>query len=215
MSRTNRATAVLVFAKAPQPGAVKTRLIPLLGAEGAAALHARLIKHTLGVAREAALGRLELHGAPAPDPFLEYCAERYNATLIEQCDGDLGTRMYSAFDSALAGAGSAILIGSDCPALTARHLRHAARALSAGDDAVLIPAEDGGYAMMGLRRCDKSLFTGIAWSSPQVMEQTRARLKRLGWRWTELETLWDVDRPADYERLTASGLLDNPVNARA
>lgn len=206
---------MLVFAKAPQPGAVKTRLIPLLGAEGAAALHARLIKHTLGVAREAALGRLELHGAPARDPFLEYCAEGYNATLIEQCDGDLGTRMYSAFDSALASVGSAILIGADCPALTARHLRHAARALSAADDAVLIPAEDGGYAMMGLRRCDKSLFTGIAWSSPQVMEQTRTRLKRLGWRWTELETLWDVDRPADYERLKASGFLDNPVNARA
>jgi len=206
-------TRVLVFAKAPQPGAVKTRLIPVLGAEGAAALHAKLIKHTLKIAKHSALKIVELHGAPATDPFLAYCGARYNATLVEQCEGDLGARMFNAFTSALAGGGSAILIGTDCPSLTARHLRQAAQALAGGNDAVITPTEDGGYALIGLARCDPHLFSDIAWSSAQVMEQTRTRLRDLGWRWTELEMLWDVDRPADYERLNASGLI--PAAARA
>ena len=208
----NNPTRVLVFAKAPRPGAVKTRLIPVLGAEGAAALQAKLIKHTLGIVRQSAL-RMELHGAPASDPFLTYCGARYNATLLEQCAGDLGARMLNAFTTALAGGGSAILIGTDCPSLTARHLRQAAQALAAGNDAVITPTEDGGYALIGLARCDPHLFSDIAWSSAQVMEQTRTRLRDLSWRWTELEMLWDVDRPADYERLNASGLI--PSAARA
>jgi glycosyltransferase A (GT-A) superfamily protein (DUF2064 family) len=75
---------------------------------------------------------------------------------------------------------------------------------------VFSPTEDGGYALIGLTRCDERLFEGIAWSTPRVMDETRARLRGLGWRWRELDTLWDVDRPADYERLVASALLENP-----
>ena len=214
MFRTSSPTRLLVFAKAPEPGVVKTRLIPVLGAQGAAALHARLLKHTLAVAKQASLGTLELHGAPAADPFLAYCAARYDAALIDQCEGDLGTRLGSALDRALQTGGTAIVIGSDCPALTARHLRQAAAALAGGDDAVLIPAEDGGYALLGLARCDERLFTDIAWSTGAVLDQTRARLKALDWRWTELETLWDVDTPEDLERLTASGLLEKNAHRR-
>lgn len=198
-------TRLLVFAKAPLPGAVKTRLIPLLGDAGAAALHARLVEHTLAIAREAALGPLELHGAPATDPFLGRCAARYNAKLIEQCAGDLGTRMHSALEGALAGGTPAILIGSDCPPLTARHLREAAHALTGAADAVVTPTEDGGYALIGVKRCEARLFAGLAWSTPSVMDETRARFNTLNWRWQELETLWDLDRPADYRRLADSG----------
>ncbi len=198
-------TRLLVFAKAPQPGAVKTRLIPLLGERGAAALHARLIEHTLGIASEAALGPLELHGAPAADPLLSACAARYNARLVEQCAGDLGTRMHNAFAAALAGGAPAILVGADCPPLTAHHLRQAAHALAGANDAVVTPTEDGGYALIGLKRCDSRVFAGLAWSTPSVMDETRARFTALGWRWAELATLWDVDRPADYARLAASG----------
>lgn len=184
---------------------MKTRLIPLLGERGAAALHARLIRHTLEIANEAALGPLELHGAPAADPYLGECAARYHATLIEQCAGDLGTRMHHALDAALAGGTPAILIGSDCPPLTAHHLSAAARALASESDAVVTPTEDGGYALIGMKRCDSRLFEGVAWSSARVMDQTRERLRACGWHWVELETLWDIDRPADYERLAISG----------
>ena len=202
-------TVIVVFAKAPQPGSVKTRLIPLLGAEGAAALHARLVKHALATARVAALGRLELHCAPdTADPFFGSCAGQYGAVLAPQAEGDLGARMLAAFETALASHARVLLIGADCPALTAQHLRHADLALRDGNDAVLVPSEDGGYALVGLARCDARLFDGIAWGGTTVLEATRARLAALGWRWRELEMLWDVDRPEDYRRLLASGLLE-------
>ena len=213
MHRTSRRRSVLLLAKAPQPGLAKTRLVPLLGAEGAAALQARLIKHALETAREASLGTIELHGAPADDDFLHYCAGHYGAALLPQAEGDLGERMRSALARGLDAADCAILIGADCPALTARHLRLAAQALDDGNDAVLAPTEDGGYALVGLKRCDARLFEGIAWSTPTVMDDTRARLRGLGWRWYELDTLWDIDRPDDYRRLLASGLLEDASRA--
>src|SRR5688572_11119381 len=123
MSPTASRRKLLVFAKAPRPGLAKTRLVPLLGQDGAAALHARLIKHTLDTARRAGLGDLELHGAPADDDFLRYCAEHYGARLLAHAAGDLGERMRAAVENALTTCPRAILVGSDCPALTPRHLR--------------------------------------------------------------------------------------------
>jgi rSAM/selenodomain-associated transferase 1 len=203
-------TAVIIFARAPRPGAVKTRLIPLLGAEGAAALHARLVKRALETARAASLRPIELHGTPdINDPFFRSCAGDFAVALAAQAGGDLGARMLAAFESALATHSRALLLGSDCPALAASHLREADRALREGTDAVFVPCEDGGYALIGLRRVDPRLFAGISWGGAAVMEETRARLRKLGWPWRELETLWDVDRPQDYERLLASGLLDS------
>lgn len=202
-------TAVIVFAKAPQPGAVKTRLIPALGADGAAALHAKLAKHALDTVRAASLKPVELHCAPdMDDPFFRYCQGHYGVALEPQIAGDLGARMHAAFATALAAHARVLVIGTDCPALTARHLRQAEKALREGHDAVFAPCEDGGYALIGLTRSDPKLFDGIAWSSASVMTETRKRLKALGWRWHELETLWDVDRPEDYQRLVASRLLD-------
>jgi rSAM/selenodomain-associated transferase 1 len=202
--------AVLVFARAPQPGKVKTRLIPLLGAEGAAGLHARLAKRTLETARAAGFLRIELHGAPdCDDPFFRFCAGHYGVTLVPQAPGDLGARMLAAFEVTLAAHDRVLLVGTDCPALTARHLRQAERALRDGADAVFAPCEDGGYALIGLARVDAKLFDGIVWGTGGVMAETRTRLQQLGWTWRELETLWDVDRPEDYDRLVASGLLDN------
>lgn len=205
---------VIVFTKAPQPGAVKTRLVPLLGAEEAAALHARLVKRTLETARTASLRPIELHCAPdANDPFFQFCADHYGITVKAQVEGDLGSRMWTAFRQALSAHARVLLIGSDCPALTARHLLQAERALRDGNDAVFVPCEDGGYGLIGLRRADGQLFEGIAWGGDSVMRETRARLAVLGWRWHELETLWDVDRPEDYQRLLASGLLETTYSA--
>lgn len=199
---------MLVFAKAPQPGTVKTRLIPVLGAQGAAALHARLVEHTLATVCAAHAGVLELHCAPdATDPFFQRCGDQYGLALATQRGGDLGERMHRAFASALATAPRVILVGTDCPALTARHLRQAHLALADGNDAVFVPVEDGGYALIGLACNDARLFKNIPWGSAQVMAQTRERLRSLHWRWHELDTLWDVDRPADYRRLVQSGLF--------
>jgi len=209
MTGPDDGTAVIVFAKAPRPGAVKTRLIPLLGAEGAAALHERLVKHALATVHAAAFSRIELHCTPATDDtFFRFCSDRYGAVLVPQVAGDLGARMFAAFEAALAACPRALLIGSDCPALSARYLHSAERALREGCDAVLGPSEDGGYVLIGLTRCDARLFDGIAWGGVGVMAETRARLAALGWRWRELEPLWDVDRPEDYVRLMNSGLLD-------
>jgi hypothetical protein len=202
-------TLVIVFAKAPQPGTVKTRLIPLLGAEGAAALHVKLVRRTLDTLRAASLKDAQLHCTPGTDdPFFWFCSGHYGVTLHDQAAGDLGERMRVALENALADHALALLVGTDCPALTARHLRQADRALRDGADAVFAPCEDGGYALIGLRRVDAMLFDGIAWGSVSVMTETRARLKQLGWAGSELELLWDVDRPEDYERLMDSGLLD-------
>lgn len=204
MRRTRSDARLLVFAKAPRPGEVKTRLTPLLGEQGAAALHARLVKHTLATARASGIGQIELHCAPdCDDPFFLFCGGRYGVSLVSQAEGDLGTRMCHAFERALGHARHAIVIGADCPALTARHLRNAERVLSAGWDAVFAPTEDGGYALIGLTRCDARLFEGIAWGAANVMRDTRNKLSALGWRWQELQTLWDVDRPEDYQRLAA------------
>jgi len=195
-------TAILVFAKAPVPGEAKTRLIPALGAAGAAALHERLVDRALATAAAAAIGPVELCCAPdARHPALAALARRHGATLGEQGPGDLGDRMHAALSRALAAAPPAIVIGSDCPALTPEHLRAAAAALAGGEDAVLAPAEDGGYVLIGLAHPERSLFERIAWGGPTVLAETRGRLAAAGLRWREIATLWDVDRPEDLDRL--------------
>lgn len=101
-----------------------------------------------------------------------------------------------------------VLVGSDCPALRPHDLRAARGALREGADAVLSPAEDGGYALIGVRRSARSLFGGIEWGGADVLAQTERRLARLGWRWKRLRTVWDVDRPEDVVRLRRARLLD-------
>ena len=209
MSDTNPDLAILVFAKAPVAGTAKTRLIPLLGAEQAAALQSRLLRHALATAASVAPAGLELWCAPdTTHPALVDAAAHFGATLHLQQGDDLGARMSNAFKNALQRTKYAVCIGTDCPALRAQHLNDATAALRAGNDAVFVPAEDGGYTLIGLSRREPRLFDGIAWSTERVMPQTRERASDCGLRWRELETLWDVDRPEDWQRLQQSGLLD-------
>jgi rSAM/selenodomain-associated transferase 1 len=193
---------VIVFAKAPEPGKVKTRLIPALGEAGAAALHRRLVMHSLRAATDSELGPVELWCAPdTGDPFFRECQRRSGVSLRSQGEGDLGARMHRAFGAALSRASRAILVGSDIPALSAQYLRDAKRALAGGDDVVVGPAEDGGYVLIGLSHCDLELFREIPWGGPEVLSETRRRIAALRWRLIELPALWDVDRPEDLERL--------------
>jgi len=198
----------LVFAKAPVSGAVKTRLAPVLGEECAADLHRRLVLHTLNTVREVADDAL-LYCAPDTDhPFFAHCAKAYGVALEHQCRGDLGVRMLHACIDHLKAGTAVIIVGTDCPVLQPDHLVQAVVALAQGAHVALAPAEDGGYALIGLRRCAPELFRDIPWGTDQVLPETRLRLQRLCWRWTELEPVWDVDRPEDYERLCQEGWLD-------
>jgi rSAM/selenodomain-associated transferase 1 len=201
-----RSTLLIVLAKAPQPGRVKTRLVGALGPAGAARLHARLLERTLATALAAGCGPVELHGTPVHSQLLRSIARRHGVPLRAQARGDVGARMQAAFAWGLRRYQRVILVGSDCPALASRDLRLASRWLQ-GSDAVIAPAEDGGYPLIGLRRTSPALFAGVPWSTAEVMAQTRLRLARLGWRLRELRTLWDVDRPEDLARLNESGLL--------
>lgn len=188
---------IIVFARAPVPGQAKTRLIPALGAWGAARLQARLTLSALRTARAARCGPVELHGTARHSFFPG------KAPFRLQRGADLGERMFRAIRDGLRRHRAVILIGSDCPELKARDLRRAARLLAGTCDAVLAPAEDGGYALIGLKCVSPKLFAGIAWGSAEVYAQTLERLSRSDYRSRALRVVWDVDRPADLLRLAS------------
>lgn len=195
-------TAVVVFAKAPVPGLAKTRLVPALGAAGAAALAARMLCHALAQAVAADIGPVELCATPdSPDPVLRKMAAARGAALVAQGPGDLGVRMARALRRQLRRWPRALLIGTDAPALGACQLQEAARALD-DHDSVFVPTHDGGYVLVGQRRPgDARCFRGMTWSHPRVMDETRRRLAASGVRWAELSPVRDIDDPADLASL--------------
>ncbi len=184
-------TRILVFAKAPVPGRVKTRLIPALGAEGAAALARKMLERTVEEALATGLA-VELCGEP---DAARWHPERPGLARTKQGEGDLGERLTRAAERVL-GDEPVLLIGADCPELDRARLRAAATALE-DHDATIHPARDGGYALLGLRRFDPSLFEEVAWSTPVVAEQTIASIEALGWTLHLGDTLRDVDEPED------------------
>jgi rSAM/selenodomain-associated transferase 1 len=199
---------IAIFARAPIPGQCKTRLIPNLGADGAALLQEWMIHRALETARTAGTGPLQLWCSPdTSHPALWQLAERYRATLHEQHGNDLGERMHSTF---LLAQGPLLLMGTDCPSITSDDLRDCAAGLSQAD-AVFLPAEDGGYGLVGLNVPMPELFSGMQWSTPDVMSETRARMRTKNLAWYEIRTIWDVDEPEDYARLLASGILPEPL----
>jgi rSAM/selenodomain-associated transferase 1 len=195
---------ILVFAREPRPGQVKTRLVQTLGPAGAAALHHTLVDRTLDVATAAAPGRVELCCTPdRAHPLLAELAARHGIPTWPQGSGDLGTRMARAVERAGTTARHAIIIGADCPAITADYIRHATAALADGRDAVIGPAEDGGYVLIGLRRPVPGVFLDIPWGGTDVCDAQRERFAAAGLGWTELAMLWDLDRPSDLARYRA------------
>jgi len=188
---------IVIFAKAPVPGRVKTRLIPVLGEAGAAGLAARMLDRALQQALAAAVGPVELCMSPAPDaPEWADIALPAGIATSDQGEGNLGARMARAAQRAIVRGEVVLLTGTDCPDLSADRLRIAAARL-AGHDAVLHRAEDGGYPLLGLRAFDTSLFEDIPWSTPAVADLTLRRLAALGWTVWVGDTLRDIDEPAD------------------
>ena len=200
-------STLLVFTRVPAPGRVKRRLVPALGAAGAAALYRSMVKRTLAVARGSGLSRVILcYYGKAPGPWLRACASNRRIPLRRQQGDDLGTRMHSALSAALAGGGAALLVGCDCPTLTAADLAAAAEKLHQGYDAALGPCTDGGYYLVGLRRPQPRLFHGIPWGGPRVMARTLERCREQGLRYWLAPQRRDLDRPADLRRLRAGSL---------
>lgn len=200
---------LIVFAKAPVPGKVKTRLLSSLSGQMASLLHKQLVLHSLNTAIDSNVGPVDLWCTPSPKyPFFIQCAEEFRVKLYQQTEGDLGKRMAHAFFETLKKTHCALLMGTDAPSLTCADLKEAKTHLQKGTPAVIGPAEDGGYVLLGLRQYDPQLFEGVSWGTGSVLEETRGKLRTLGWEWIELSQKWDVDRPEDVERLKRAGLLN-------
>lgn len=204
-------TAIVILAKAPQAGLAKTRLIPALGPEGAAQLARRMLQNAVQQAMETGVEHIELCVTPdASHPAFQALAGQYGERLAfsQQGEGDLGARMFGALTRALQAHNRVLLMGTDAPALTTHVLAQANHALLE-DDAVFVPAMDGGYALAGLRQAHEPLFSNMPWSTPAVMQETRHRLRALGCTWHELPAVADVDEPTDLAHVP-EGWLPKP-----
>jgi hypothetical protein len=197
-----------VFAKEPEPGRVKTRLAPLLGNLEAAKLHARFVHNTLEMTCRAGLSPVELWCSPSVDTaFFQGCAQRFDITLHLQSPGDLGQRMHQALCDTLDHSSAAILVGADCPGLCIADLAEALDALARGAGAVLGPARDGGYYLVGLTQPDPYLFANLEWGTATIFADTIKRLEGSGIDYHCLTEKDDVDTPKDYQRLILEATL--------
>ena len=195
---TDSGRCLILFARAPVAGNVKTRLEPVLGRDGALVLYRWLFKRQVQLvnAYRQASRWLALEGDPAhPD------CQAFDGEVVGQQGEDIGARMHQVLATALQTHTAAVLIGADCPFLDTGYIERAFAVLEGGMDAVFGPASDGGYVLVGLRRAQPALFTGIGWSTAGVMAQTRLRLETLGWSWQELPVVHDIDGPDDLSLL--------------
>ncbi len=204
---------IIIFAKAPNPGQAKTRLIPALGALGAATLAEQMLVHTITQALSAATGMVELCCTPADDPLWPWLCLPAELVYSDQGEGTLGERMARASQRVIEGGESALLIGTDCPALDAARLRELVAALAKADS-VMVPASDGGYVALGMNQFHPLLFQGIAWSTESVAFATLCRLGELGWSVRPFPRERDIDEPADLQWLPESWRLHGPVSLR-
>jgi hypothetical protein len=185
---------IALFAKAPVPGAVKTRLIPALGAEGACELYLRLFELVLAELRDTTLCHTELwvDSQPEHPAFAGFQGKVY----LQQGMG-LGARMNHAATQILKRHQQVVLIGTDSPGLDQVYLATALQLLQASCDVVVGPATDGGYVLLGMKASHPQLFAGIEWGSDQVLRQTLARARAANLRVKFLPELADIDRPED------------------
>ena len=206
MTSTDPASCLVQFAKAPILGQVKTRLQSSLGEQGCLDLHCALVEHVLSQFVHET-GICQQLWCSEPHPYFQQLVEGLPVSLHLQQGNELGMRMASAFQTCLHHYDKVVLIGSDCPALSVQTLNATLQLLDEVP-AAFVPAEDGGYVLVGLTRFDPTLFQGIPWGSSEVMNATRSRLSEIGWDWRELEMLSDIDRPDDLYLLSGHKKLD-------
>ena len=195
---------VMQFAKWPEAGRVKTRLMPELGAQGAMNAHVRLSLAVLENLVASGYGVRFLWDRPL-EAFPEAAS-----TIIERLEyhgvgwgwqqGDaLGERMARALESGLQGGRKAVIVGSDCPSVDAEHVRLAVAALDEVD-VVLGPSDDGGYVLIGARKTVPGMLADVAWGTENALQQTCERLRQAGLTFALLPEKWDVDEPEDWRR---------------
>lgn len=192
---------ILIFAREPIVGNVKTRLARSIGDQAALQFHQEIVTKTVEMAANSGLAELELHvSGNMEHPFFRSMAEQYGMRICLQEGNDLGEKMFYALNQSLDHTSYCILIGTDCPVMTANYLKQAFDLLEKGLDAVIGPAEDGGYVLIGASRVDISWFKNIDWGSQHVLAQSRQRLTANNARYGELPQLWDVDHIDDLHR---------------
>ena len=191
-----------VFVKAPEPGRVKTRLARHLGVAAACRAHEALVAHVLDRLAGCTLRKELWVAGDAGHPQVAAWSRRLGAVVRVQPQGDLGVKMHAAVTACCAVGQPALIVGSDLPEIDVPYIERAAAALAA-HDLVLGPVEDGGYGLVGLKAPAPLLFSGIAWSTPAVLAETRSRADQLRLSVAELPTTWDVDGIDDWRRFLA------------
>jgi len=203
-------TCIILFAKYPAPNKAKTRLQPALGVDGAARMARQLLLHSIEQTIDTGFS-VELCVSPAPtNPCWQALDLPDSLRWSAQADGDLGLRMLIASQCALQRFDKVVLVGTDCPSLTTVCIQTAVQQLNQYD-AVMIPATDGGYVLLGFRQVNENLFSDIIWSTASVAAVTKQRMAALGWTLTLFDPLHDIDEPKDLKHLP-SGWLDSHVN---
>ncbi len=212
VSGPRSACRICVFAKTARAGEAKTRLIPAVGPDAAALLARAFFRDTWSALRGISWASLVVAATERDHRF-----DTAGAEVCLQGEGDLGERMERVLREALREADSALAVGTDSPGIPVRVFEQARSAL-ADHDAVIGPSDDGGFYLLGLKRCPDGLLRGLPWSRSDTCEHTIARLKSRGFRVGVLERWFDVDLPADLERLSkllASGAVSAPETAAA
>lgn len=217
-------TIIIIFAREPIQGQVKTRLIPSLGKKNATELYQRLLSHAISlhtkenftdplgaVARRLAPVELCITPESTVDYFLSMPQSEYFELSFQQ-GNDLGNRMYNVLNSALENYSKAILVGTDCPFLTTDEVCQAIQSLDSSD-MVFSPAQDGGYVLVGAKRLLNGAFDNITWGSEHVMSQTREQLNRLGIQWYELPKQVDIDDESDLRYIAQHTEFKDYINS--
>lgn len=207
--------AIIIMAKAPLAGTVKTRLQPFLSAEQCAQLAACFLRDTINKAKTLKI-QLIIAYSPAGeiDYFRRWADEK--TSFVEQKGGDLGEKMFSAFQFAFARKTEAlVMIGTDSPTFPAGFIEQAFELLETDSDAVLGKTEDGGFYLLGLRKLDEKIFEAVEWSSPKAFEQVRANIMNLSWRPSEVPRWYDIDEAKDLEQLKNEFLNNKNAPRRA
>lgn len=209
MIRQHDDARIVMFAKLPRLGTVKTRLQPELSAEQALNIYQQLFYHSLNTLQTAQLCPFELWFDTEPEPaFAEQIKQRYGPTEICVQQGeDLGQRMQHAVHDGLQRAKKLVLIGADCPAIDKYYLATALLRLDHNTPVVLGPATDGGYVLLATQTAALPVFDAIDWGSDRVLQQTRLRLRSAGINWSELPSLTDIDRPEDLASARRYGIV--------